>query len=165
MVVVSLFMVDQDVGDVYVYIIQSGNDDDLFDIDGNQIVVKDGVDIDFEIDVSYMLMIRIIDIGGLFYEEDIMINVVDVNEVLMDIVVGFLDVIVIEMVVGGIMKVVGSGSGQYVISDGIDSFFVLFIIFGDVVIVQMIFEFGGVVGLNVVIYQGNLKVYVGGYVG
>lgn len=169
MIVVIFLMVDEDFGDSYIYEIVGGYV--FFDIDGDKIVVKDGVDIDFEIDESYMLIVKIMDVGGFFYQEDIMIDVVDVNEVLEidgDLVVivdeGGLVVFMMDdlnfideddVVVGIMFLVFNLLNGEvYVGGNFVISFMVIELVNGDVFFVydgfEMIF-----VGFNVIVEDGN----------
>ena len=73
---------DPDLGDSATFTIVGGADAALFSIGGgtgNELVLDDGV-LDFESKSSYDVRIRVTDSGGLFYEENLLVNVVDLNE-------------------------------------------------------------------------------------
>ena len=74
--------VDDDDNHTYEIVDADGNvvEDDHFEIFDNQVVVKDGADLDFEARQSHELHIRVTDSGGSQHTERIAINVNDVNE-------------------------------------------------------------------------------------
>lgn len=86
--VLSLSAVDADVDDVHSFSLatsfNSTNDNSLFELDGNQLVLRNTAD--YEQQASYNLLIRATDRGGLFTEQMLTINVTDRNESPEDII-------------------------------------------------------------------------------
>ena len=76
---------DVDAGDSHTYTIEGGNDDGVFGIDGDSLVVADGGSLDRNTTPSYTLTIRTTDSGDLWYEEQVIITVNDVNNAPTDI--------------------------------------------------------------------------------
>ncbi|MET0117413.1 MAG: immunoglobulin-like domain-containing protein, partial [Sedimenticola sp.] len=77
-VVSTLDAVDPDTGETFTYEIVG--DSSLFEIVGNQVVVKEGADIDFESAESHDLTLQVTDSGGNSHQETVTINVSDVEE-------------------------------------------------------------------------------------
>ncbi len=79
-VVANLGAVDGDAGETFTYTItndESGN----FAISGNQVVVKDGADIDFESAESHQVTVQVTDSAGNSYSEEVTFAVNDLDEV------------------------------------------------------------------------------------
>ncbi|MET0014544.1 MAG: immunoglobulin-like domain-containing protein, partial [Sedimenticola sp.] len=77
-VVSTLDAVDPDTGETFTYEIVGGSD--LFEIVGNQVVVKADADIDFETAESHDLTLQVTDSGGATHQETVTIDVTDINE-------------------------------------------------------------------------------------
>jgi hypothetical protein len=78
-VVATLSATDLDASDSHSYAI-TNDPSGFFEISGNQIVVKAGADIDFEIATSHNITVEVTDASGHIYSENITINVNDVDE-------------------------------------------------------------------------------------
>ncbi|MES9963052.1 MAG: immunoglobulin-like domain-containing protein [Candidatus Sedimenticola sp. 20ELBAFRAG] len=79
-VVANLGAVDGDAGETFTYTItndESGN----FAISGNQVVVKEGADIDFESAESHQVTVQVTDSAGNSYSEEVTFAVNDLDEV------------------------------------------------------------------------------------
>ena len=77
-VVATLSADDVDAGESFTYEIVGASDQ--FIIDGNQILVREGADLDYESNSSHELRVRVTDSRGGSFEEDVTIQVNDVNE-------------------------------------------------------------------------------------
>ena len=72
---------DSDVGDTYTYTLVSGTgstDNSSFTIVSDQLKINDSPD--YETKSSYSIRVRSTDLGGLYYEEQFTLNVVNLNE-------------------------------------------------------------------------------------
>jgi hypothetical protein len=78
-VVAVLETVDADINDPHVYTL-SGIDAVFFEVSGQQLKLKEGVDSDYETKSSYDLTITTTDSSNLSYSEDIIVEVVNVSE-------------------------------------------------------------------------------------
>ncbi|MHA7871619.1 MAG: PA14 domain-containing protein, partial [Hyphococcus sp.] len=83
-VVATLSTIDQDAGDSHAYAFVDSDgapvDHPLFEIAGDEIRVKAGVDIDYEAAPSHTLFVQTTDSSGATYREAVTIDVADVNE-------------------------------------------------------------------------------------
>ena len=79
-VVATLDAVDSDAGESFTYEL-TGGDTDKFEIQGNQIVVRAGADLDFETDTDHSVDVRVTDSAGNEYAETVDIAVQDVADV------------------------------------------------------------------------------------
>lgn len=78
----SLDAVDPNPGDTFTYELLPGvNDNALFTINGDQLEINDGVALDYETRPEYVVNIRAIDAGGLTFERELMIRVINEIEV------------------------------------------------------------------------------------
>ncbi len=77
-VVATLSTSDVDAGDVFSYTLIDTSG--LFEISGNQIVVKDGADINFELNGSHDISVQVTDANGATYTESFTIAVNDIFE-------------------------------------------------------------------------------------
>lgn len=75
----SLTTTDADLGDSFTYTIVGGPDAGKFSIDGNQLVLTDGL-LNYETKSSYSVTVRATDAGGLTHEENITVSVNDLND-------------------------------------------------------------------------------------
>jgi VCBS repeat-containing protein len=75
----SLTSTDADAGDTFTYSIVGGADQASFSISGEDLVLTDGT-LDHETQATYSVRVRTTDADGLFYEEDLTINVNDLND-------------------------------------------------------------------------------------
>ena len=73
---------DEDGLDVLVYTIESGNTNSAFDIDSatGEITVDNTAELDFEVTLQFVLVIRATDVAGLFIEADATIDLNDIND-------------------------------------------------------------------------------------
>ncbi|WP_075086540.1 tandem-95 repeat protein [Mariniblastus fucicola] len=78
-VVATLMTSDVDAGETFTYLIVGGPDAGNFSINGNDLLIDDGV-IDFETKDSYNVVVRAVDSGGLFHDETVLVSVVDIND-------------------------------------------------------------------------------------
>lgn len=78
-VVGVLSTLDPDAGDSHTYTLLDSAGG-RFAIAGNQLIVADGAQINFEMNPNYTVTIRTTDAGGLSYEETLTINVNDLND-------------------------------------------------------------------------------------
>lgn len=79
--VATLTTIDPDAGDTHSYQIIGGDPDGIFQIVGNEIRIADNTNLDYETTPSYTLTIRTTDSGNLTYDQDIVIDIANVNEV------------------------------------------------------------------------------------
>ncbi len=77
-VVGALSTADFDAGDTFAYTLLDSAGG-RFAISGNQLVVANGVLLDFEQSASHLVTVRVTDAGGLFFDEVLTISVADVN--------------------------------------------------------------------------------------
>ncbi|VAW50728.1 T1SS secreted agglutinin (RTX) [hydrothermal vent metagenome] len=84
-VVAQMTTQDVDDGEIFTYAIID-DDSGLFDIVGDQIVVKTGADIDFEIGSSHDVSVQVTDANGLSYTQTVSLTVNDINEAPTDII-------------------------------------------------------------------------------
>ncbi|MFK7976667.1 MAG: tandem-95 repeat protein, partial [Halioglobus sp.] len=77
-VVAELSATDEDGGESFTY--DLSDDSGLFEISGDQIVVKEGADIDFESDDTHEISVQVTDSGGNTYTESVSISVNDISE-------------------------------------------------------------------------------------
>ncbi|MBL4712650.1 MAG: tandem-95 repeat protein, partial [Gammaproteobacteria bacterium] len=77
-VVATLSTVDEDAGETFSYALTDTSG--LFEITGNQIVVRAGADIDFETAISHDVSVQVTDAGGNIYTENFTIDVNDLVE-------------------------------------------------------------------------------------
>ncbi len=82
--VASLSATDEDAGDTATFAITNDPSGFFEVVDGNQIRVKAGADIDYETATSHDVTIEVTDSGGNTYSEVVTINVGEVNEVATD---------------------------------------------------------------------------------
>ncbi|MES9875652.1 MAG: immunoglobulin-like domain-containing protein [Candidatus Sedimenticola sp. 1PA] len=78
-VVATLQTIDQSTGDTFSYELVR-DDSGHFEIVGDQLVVKEGADIDYETDAVHQLSVKVTDSSGNTYSESINIHVDDVQE-------------------------------------------------------------------------------------
>ncbi|MEJ1386790.1 MAG: cadherin domain-containing protein [Candidatus Sedimenticola sp. (ex Thyasira tokunagai)] len=78
-VVATLSTTDADSGDTFTYSLS--DDSDNFAIVGNQVVVKEGADLDFESAKSHTVTVEVTDSAGNSYSEDVTFSVNDLDEV------------------------------------------------------------------------------------
>ncbi|MES9843765.1 MAG: cadherin domain-containing protein, partial [Candidatus Sedimenticola sp. 6PFRAG5] len=78
-VVATLQTIDQSTGDTFSYELVR-DDSGHFEIVGDQLVVKEGADIDYESDAVHQLSVKVTDSSGNTYSESINIHVDDVQE-------------------------------------------------------------------------------------
>jgi Ca2+-binding RTX toxin-like protein len=78
-VVARLGAVDGDAGETFSYTLV-GDDSDKFEISGDQIVLKEGAELDFEAAESHEVSVQVTDSTGNIYTENLTINVNDVSE-------------------------------------------------------------------------------------
>ena len=76
-VVATLSTSDPDFGDSFTYSIA---DNDLFEVDGNRILVKSGANIDYESAATHEIEVAVNDSGGNSFSKTVNITVADVNE-------------------------------------------------------------------------------------
>ncbi len=69
---------DPDAGETFTYTFAGGADDAQFKIVGNQL--QSAAVFDYETKPQYRIRVRVTDHGGLWFEQDFTINVIDVNE-------------------------------------------------------------------------------------
>lgn len=82
LVIGNLSAVDPDAGDSHTFVLVSGSgDSDLFSIAGNVLSINDGEVLDFETKASYVVRVRTTDAGGLQFERDLTIEVIDRGEI------------------------------------------------------------------------------------
>ncbi|MCP5009131.1 MAG: tandem-95 repeat protein, partial [Aestuariibacter sp.] len=79
-VVANLSASDVDAGETLSYQI-TDDPSALFEVVGDQLLVKEGADIDYESAETHQLTIQVTDGSGAVYSESVTINVADVNEV------------------------------------------------------------------------------------
>ena len=79
-VVGELSISDPDQGDTITYAIENSEVANLFEIDGNQVIVKEGAVLDFETQETYDLTISATDQGGLSVQNNFTIQLTDVLE-------------------------------------------------------------------------------------
>ncbi len=88
--VVGVFLtVDPDVGDTFTYQLVAGtgdNDNSTFNINGNQL--RTNTAFNFEAKATYKIRVRTTDAGGLSFEKELTINVVDLPELVSNVVFG-----------------------------------------------------------------------------
>ena len=84
-VVAQMATQDVDDGETFTYAITE-DASGLFEISGDQILVKDGADIDFEAGASHDVMVQVTDANGLSYTQTVSLTVNDINEAPTDIV-------------------------------------------------------------------------------
>ena len=77
-VVATLSTIDEDSAETFSYTLN--DDSGLFEVSGDQIVVKDGVDIDFESAQEHNISVEVTDSAGNTYSEEFTINVNDIVE-------------------------------------------------------------------------------------
>ncbi|NNE34269.1 MAG: DUF4214 domain-containing protein, partial [Rhodothermales bacterium] len=77
--VTTLVSTDPDTGDTPFYLIES-DASGLFDINGDELVVRAGADIDFEQSPSHDVSIRVTDSRGAFSTSTLTVQIADVNE-------------------------------------------------------------------------------------
>ena len=82
----NLNVVDPDTGDSHELSIIGGDDDLRFEIVDGELRLVDGIEVDFETDTSFELIIRAVDSSGLSLDRAITIEVRDVNEAPFDLV-------------------------------------------------------------------------------
>ena len=79
MTVATLTTSDVDANETFTYTIVGGPDAGNFSIDGNSLVIDDGI-LDFETQNQYEVVVRVTDSGGLEHDETIRVGVLDLNE-------------------------------------------------------------------------------------
>ncbi len=75
----TLSSIDPDAGESFTYSIVGGADGAVFSLSGDQLLLNAGV-LNFENKSSYSVRVRSTDSGGLWHEETLVINVLDINE-------------------------------------------------------------------------------------
>ena len=75
----SLSAMDPDANESFTYSIVGGADATVFNLSGNQLLLNDGV-LNFENKSAYSVRVRATDSGGLWHEETLVVNVLDINE-------------------------------------------------------------------------------------
>ena len=79
---------DEDAGDTHAFSLAAGSgdtDNSSFDISGNKLVVRAGIDLDHETQDSYSILVRATDSSGLTFDNLFTIDVNDLNEAPSDI--------------------------------------------------------------------------------
>ena len=117
-VVANLSATDGDVLDNHTYEI-TGGASDLFEISGDQIVVKSGADLNFEGQTSHDVTVQVTDAHGASYSETVTINVNDQAE---DIQLGDAGVTYTEVSVTETRVLGGDGDDTITGGDGDDTF-------------------------------------------
>jgi len=84
-VVANMSTQDVDDGESFNYAIVD-DASGLFEVSGDQIVVKDGADIDFENETSHEISVQVTDANGLTYDQTVTISVNNINEAPTDII-------------------------------------------------------------------------------
>ncbi|MDE0936799.1 MAG: DUF4347 domain-containing protein [Mariniblastus sp.] len=77
-----LTSIDQDLGEQFIYTVESGNDAEYFSIggiNGDELIIQ-GVSLDFETKADYECVIRSTDSQGLFVDQIISVALTDINE-------------------------------------------------------------------------------------
>ncbi len=84
-VIGTLSVIDPDDDDTASYDI-AGDPSGLFEIVGDQLKLKDGVELDYETQDKYSVVVEVTDSGGAAHQETLVINVEDINDTPTDIV-------------------------------------------------------------------------------
>ena len=88
----TLATTDDDPNDAFTYTIAGGPDAGKFSIDGDRLVLTDGI-LDYETKSGYNVTVRTTDAGGLTYDRVVNVTVTDVNEAPHDLTATGMDII------------------------------------------------------------------------